>query len=202
MKEFIKKHNTGIFIGLISTMIFIYLLQPILEFLGNLVVKVGSKVSENYVDKIFTQISHLELMDFGFLFFVVSLTFGGMIMAASTVYIWKRDNDSEEEEKDEKDYTSVKRKIPMTIMLIISLVIYIVVISTKAYQLSLITSFKQHLRIISPYITTQEEKILLSEWSLIGSKNDYDLVYFKLNNVAKKNKIELPDNSIYALDEF
>jgi uncharacterized protein YqhQ len=186
-------------------MIFIYLLQPILEFLGNLVVKVGSKVSETYVDKIFTQISHLELMDFGFLFFVVSLTFWATIMAASTVYIWKRENDSEEEEKDEKDekdYIAVKQKIPMTIMLIISLVISIVIISTKAYQLSLITSFKQHLRIISPYITTQEEKILLSEWSLIGSKNDYDLVYFKLNNVAKKNKIELPDNSIYALDEL
>jgi len=183
-------------------MIFIYLLQPAIEILGSLVMRIASFISEAYVDEIFSQISHLELMDFGFVFFIVMISFVTITLAVSTLYIWKKDNGSGEKLEKENIDTLVKRKVPMTIMLIITFSFCITVISTKAYQLSLITSFKQHLRIISPYITTHEEKLLLSEWSLISSRNDYDLINFKLNSVAKKHKIELPDNSIYALDSL
>jgi len=204
MQEFIKKHNTGIFVGLISTMIFIYLLQPILEFVGNSVVNIGSYIGATYVDKIFSQVSHLELMDFGFFFFAVMSLVLTAFVSLSVILVWKKDKaKSENEDKPkERKASFIYNKILVTFILFVIFTIFVTSISTKAYQLSLITSFKQHLRIVSPYITTQEEKKILSNWSLIRTKEDYELVYSQLESIAAKQNLELPDNAIYALDSL
>jgi hypothetical protein len=64
----------------------------------------------------------------------------------------------------------------------------------------LINSFKHHIRVVSPYIDEQEKELIISGWSLMKSSSDYDVVYIKLNEIAKSNNIELPENKVYSLN--
>ncbi|KGJ91942.1 hypothetical protein [Colwellia psychrerythraea] len=200
MQDFLKKNNTAIVVGLITTVVFLYILQPILEFTGSAVLIVSSYLSSAYVDIFFTQIAHLEIRDFGFFFYTIMY---GLLIGLSIGLIfskWKRYEKSQSKENAEISASAkLRKKITSTIILSCLLIFGLVQVSTKTYQLSLISSFKQHLRIIAPYIDDQTEELLLSEWSLINSNEDYDSIYFKINNIAKKHKLELPDNSIYSL---
>lgn len=66
-------------------------------------------------------------------------------------------------------------------------------------QLSLISSFTRHMRVLGPYMSPAQERVLYSEWALMESKADYDRIYLQLETIAKKNAIRLPENKIYSL---
>ncbi|MGB2985572.1 MAG: hypothetical protein WBE26_06785 [Phycisphaerae bacterium] len=74
----------------------------------------------------------------------------------------------------------------------------VVVVAGNYTQLSLIGSFNQHMRILAPYLDEQAEEELMSEWSSMRSKADYDSLYEKLHDIVQKNGVELPPNKIYS----
>ena len=59
-----------------------------------------------------------------------------------------------------------------------------IVIVGNYTQLSLISSFNQHMRILAPYIDEQTEEQIISEWSLMKTEADYDAVYKTLLSPA------------------
>jgi hypothetical protein len=75
---------------------------------------------------------------------------------------------------------------------------FTVIAAANYTQLSLISSFRQHMRILSPYVSEQDEKMLYSKWSLMNSREDYVQIYERLNAIALKNGITLPKNRIYS----
>lgn len=77
-------------------------------------------------------------------------------------------------------------------------VLGIVTISAGYIQLKTISSFQQHMRIIAPYISEGEEKIIFSQWSLMKSHSDYESVYAIIRSKAKEHNIVLPENTIYS----
>lgn len=201
MQELIKKHSTSITVAIVSTIIFMYILQPLLEFIGSKAVSIGGFLGASYVDELFAQVSHLEIMDFSFFFYMLFSVFIAVFFTFLIISTWqtsKKDGD-ENKEKIETKTKSTLTKVRSTVIYILFIIFFITMVSTKFYQLSLISSFKQHLRIVAPYMSQQDEKKLLSEWSLIESKKDYDDVNKKMIQLATENNIELPDNKLYSL---
>ncbi len=73
----------------------------------------------------------------------------------------------------------------------------LVQISGQVVTLNAITNFKQHMRIVAPYITQEESNQLLSKWSQMRTVEDYDAIYKRLSEVAKANGARLPRNNLY-----
>lgn len=86
-----------------------------------------------------------------------------------------------------------------TILFVILFFAIIGMIWNDSAQLELFTSFKQHVIAVAPNISEQEEESLWSEWTQMKCRDDYESIYEKLINIAKKNNIELPKNKKYSL---
>ena len=67
----------------------------------------------------------------------------------------------------------------------------------ESIVLNATSDFKQHLRIVAPYITDQEEELVLSEWSQMDSLEDYNNIYKKLIPIAKEHELVLRRNKNY-----
>lgn len=65
------------------------------------------------------------------------------------------------------------------------------------YSESLVRHFEHCLRICSPYFKEKEEAFLQSEFGQMSCKDDFVKINNKLKEVAKLNKIDLPDFTIY-----
>lgn len=208
MKSFLNKHFTSIIVGIISSMLFLYFIQPVMEYLGLWVLKLGRYVGAAYVDEVFSQVAHLRFFDFSF--FLAAILIGSMggvsILLAISMLLSKKklpssecsDNKPHETLETERVFVSLHKKLLVSILLIIIGVHSFALLSTKVYQLSLISSFERHMYILAPYLTDEEEKMFFGRWSLMNSEKDYNSIYFDLKSVAKKHKIELPSNSVYS----
>ncbi len=108
------------------------------------------------------------------------------------------EKDDHEKEKDKEPPPSPLRLFVAVLFLLISS-FFISLVIANYIQLSTISSFKQHIRIVAPYISDNEEEKLISEWSLINSKDDYQKIYNKLNKIATENGLQLPENKIYSM---
>lgn len=202
MNDFIKQHFKSITVGIISSVLFLYLFQPILDFIGDLFLELLSYTGSKYSDDFYSKIAHLELLDFSF--YWIAIIFGGVAFAAGAISLRGfvglfRKNDFSKKESDDKNK---KQRIAFYLLNIFFSIFIILFLSTKVYQLKLISSFKQHMRVIAPYITEQTEEELYSQWSLMSNSNDYDAIYFRLRLIASKNQLELPENKIYSLTSF
>ena len=60
-----------------------------------------------------------------------------------------------------------------------------------------IGDFKQHIRIITPYISEAQKNELISEWSQMRNVEDYNKLYEELLSISKKNEITLYKNQRY-----
>jgi len=53
------------------------------------------------------------------------------------------------------------------------------------------TTTYTNIEIVSPYISDQEYKALKSQFHLISNENDFDKLTLAIDNIAKRNSIEL-----------
>lgn len=70
------------------------------------------------------------------------------------------------------------------------------------FQYKIVTSFDQHLRILTPFMSDRERVKIVSDFSRMTSESDYKNVYAALNGVAAENKITLPENPSYNVWAF
>ncbi len=107
------------------------------------------------------------------------------------------------DKKKERNVTTIRQKILVAAvaLAIISLVFFYQT-WTLFSQYQIVTSFNQHIRILSPYIDQRQRDLLVSEYSLIRTKAEYDSLYVKLRGISKANKVNLPDNPSYGFWSF
>jgi hypothetical protein len=70
-------------------------------------------------------------------------------------------------------------------------------VAGESTVLNATTDFKQHVRIVSPYIESKEKDLLLSEWSQMRGIDDYNNIYKKLIEISKENELTLYRNRQY-----
>ena len=201
LREFLKRHQASIIVSVISTCLFLYFLQPILEFTAGYLLGFFSLLGSKYTDRIYTQVAQLETFDYSFGVFVIVLGSATAFSIGLSAGLLRRrcgTNDKETVEKIQRSSTSKRFLVVVfTSTLLLSLVLALVVVGNYA-QLSLISSFNQHMRILAPYLDDQAEEELISEWSSMRSKADYDSLYEKLHQISQKNSVDLPPNKVYS----
>lgn len=198
-----KEQKAGMISGIISSAVFLYFIQPILEFLAHMFVVGSNFIGSAYTDRIYQQVAHLETQDYSFLFFMIIMSApAGVMLGISIRIFFPFIRIRRAATVTAHDSKTIKMKLNSyflaTTTLMGAFFLFLVVIA-NFIQLSTISSFKRHVRIIAPYISLQEEREIISQWSLINSKKDYQKIYIKIESIAKKNSIVLPENKIYSL---
>lgn len=206
MNEFWRQNKSGIISGIVASAIFLYFLQPLLELASRVFFRASNFIGSAYVDRIYAQAAHLETQDFSFTIFIIY--FGGMaaiILSISIRLILKSLITKSNKNENDKDSEKTKTPSPSRLvsaglggaLLCVSLFLFSL-IAADFTQLSTISSFKQHMRIIAPYVDEQKEEELLSQWSLMENQDDYNNLYLIVHAIAEKDGLKLPENRIYS----
>ena len=108
-----------------------------------------------------------------------------------------QNSDDESEKKEPPPWVKNIAYIFVQFIIPLYLLYGLVQISGEVIVLNAITDFKQHILIVKPYISKDENDKLLSQWSQMRSVDDYNKVYEQLVAVAKKNGLKLYKNRMY-----
>ena len=199
MRDWIRKHSGAILAGLVSSFLFLYLLEPLLGFLVNAVVAVTTLLGTTYLDQIYSQAAHLETHNYAF--WILTMVFGVTTgFATSTAFIILgvvRPRRSVTKDGEPKKPSKLAR-LGVAAFLLFGAGWGLVVLAGNYMQLSAISTFKRDLRIVAPFIDDHKEESLLSAWSLMQSEADYEAIRKELGAIAGTHGIALPENAIYS----
>lgn len=99
-----KNLKIGIFAGLISAIIFIYFLNPILSFIGKIILGVSSRIYKSYIDRIFERLAlgseynHSFFLSSLFLLLLISAGIGFMYYVFSDMKSIKKQLGKDEDD--------------------------------------------------------------------------------------------------------
>ena len=221
MLKLLWTHRTPVICSIVASLLCVFFLEPLLSYLGRVFLITTSFLSKNYTDRIYTEAALLETYDFAYgltLFYIilpVTLLSVALILAGIRWIVDRSavsaseiaENDTGEGQVEGADEGDVevthplrhKRLMGVGLCLIGLLLVGAmgVIIGASQVQLEVISSFKQHLRILRPYIDQDTEDRIVSDWSRMSSRDDYVAIQRQLQEVAEKNKLQLPDNYVY-----
>ena len=195
---------------------FIYFLDPAISWIAIVFFQVSKFLSQLYIDEIFSEsallvtIDHSLLLHFAITFLMIGITYIFGMKIIKIKYPVIIDSESEKTTKSKimaklDPIFTKKPKIPRVFFIsfmTIYFVLYISIYLQDYIEHSIISSFQQHVRILSPYLKDGDEKILYSKWSAMESESDYNSIYFLLDGYAREHNLILPKNRIYNLGRF
>lgn len=199
--------KVGVIASIIATIIFIYLLDPIMRLFGFFLFDLGSSIFRAYIDRLFEQAALMVAPDPAFYLYMCFLLFIGFAMISTTVLIFVKNNTNKPEEISES--RKARRKLLLLwipwinfILTLLVCVFLLTSLNSTLFQLRIVSSFNQHLTAISPYISQQEINILRSQWTQMRSEDDYKIIYSQLNSIAKQNHVRLPENLVFSSKNY
>lgn len=198
-----REHKAGIVSGLIATIIFSYFLQPVLDWVSGIVVKILTITSTAFLDRLYAQAAHLQTQDYAFVFWGMVLimfsvaTFSAGIFRLVGVDSYKKLAHAVIPNRS-TNYSTMAYRIISGILFLLLSAFGIIFLTANYVQLRTISSFQQHMKVIAPYISESEEKMIYSRWSLMKSHADYEAIYSVIRSTAKDHNVVLPENKIYT----
>ncbi|MEM6247405.1 hypothetical protein [Shewanella vaxholmensis] len=103
---------------------------------------------------------------------------------------------------DDKSRENSKRSGIMLIPIAILPLMLFYQMWTMMFQYEVVTSFDQHIKIVTPYISEKEKQIIVSKFSMMNGESDFKSLYAELDKIASENKLVLPKNKTYGLWAF
>lgn len=198
--------KVGIVTGVVSSLLVLYLVDPVLKLLGAAVYYSVGWISAGFWDSLYVKAALGVPKDAALTIF--SLGVGGFVGGAigvSTAII-KNHRKSlpgatlvSGANGRGLDTQVIPRPVAIIGFLMVSYALLMLSYAAFTYNLQhgIITSFDQHVRIIAPYIEGREKEMLVSEFARMQSESDYLRVYEKINKIANENDLILPDNPSY-----
>lgn len=160
---------------------------------------------ENFIDSRYLKAAGLEPTNYSFLIlsliFIIVCIAWFEISGKVTNALSKKDDNLDENEIT-KNNNEPSKWVPASFFFaktfIYSYLAWgLLLILGEVMILNSITNFKQHIRIVTPYISQSEKDMLMSEWSQMQGLNDYNIVYEKLIEIAKENDLKLHKRSYH-----
>ena len=191
-------NRNAIVAGVVSSILVIYFLNPIISFLGKVVIKLASYIYKSYLDNICSDLAVGE-PNFSFTLYGLMLGFmvgiAGSFFAGFITYKIKNKNRDELRSSTPSVFSSWVISASAIVITLVSFLFFIDgYIRIRSY-----TGFKQGLTIIGPYITDASQKEFLSRFSLMKSKEDYDLIMKDILSIASNKGIKMPKHISYSL---
>ena len=204
MKKLLEKINrNSLLAGIIGTILFMYFLQPILEFIGNSIVVFYRWFSQSLYNRVFEEMA-IGKPDYDFIIMlfingiIVGIAFGAFM---SALFPRKRKTEKTEKKKKQQEEKTepVKRKnsILKKVFLGIFFLSILFFTSLSYVKHMHIQSFEQKLRIITPYTETLKKDKLISDFSRMKTCDDYQKIMNDIQTIADKNNIELPNTIMH-----
>jgi len=207
MKKFFEKINrNSLLAGIIGTILFIYFLQPILEFVGNSIVVFYKSFSQSLYDRVFEEMA-VGKPDYDF---TLMLLFNGIFIGAnlgaflSTLIPRKNKKEKEEitgkKKKQQEEKTEpIKRKNSTLKKVFFGVVFLSLLFFTSLSYLkhTYIQSFEQKIKIITPYTDSLNKDKLISDFSRMRNYDDYQKIMNEIQTISEKNNIELPNTTTH-----
>jgi len=194
-----KKSTMNAFIAsVIGSLFVVYFLQPIIEFIGKYLLRSTISFFIELVDSKYARASFLDGIDYAYyismiIFIVLSITFIGMAEKIIDHAFSKRKNDN----KPIKPIFQKFLAIGVIGYSSFFLLYFLVQISGEAIALNATSGFKRHMALMAPYLSTDEQKNLYSQWARMKSKNEYKNIYEELSKKAKEKNIVLDKRLLY-----
>lgn len=176
----------------------------IVEYSGSILLYLGTGALgflTDYIDSRYARAAVLQSTTYSY--FILSLIF--VIVAVGWGEISSKISASlkgPKEEKDENEVRPIPKWVPYGFLFAKLLVWYYLLLALlflagESIVLNATSDFKQHVRVVAPYISDQEEEVILSEWSQMDSLEDYNSIYKKLISIAKEHELVLKSNQNY-----
>jgi hypothetical protein len=195
--------KVGIATSIVATALFIYFLDPILSLFGRTATQLVAHLYSGYIDHQFEQAALCSSFDAAFLLLAATcaaiLSFSWGFCAAIVVNTLRLKRGLP---PPTPILNLVHRRYLRTTLIVVAFVTALTLSMPPAlwsgwFQLKVTSSFRQHMTALAPYLTDQEDKLIRSQWSQMRSRHDYDAIYSRLNDVAAKNNVKLPQNPVY-----
>lgn len=162
-------------------------------------------VLANFIDSRYAKAATLEPTNYSYFIFVlmfVVVVIAWMEISGAFKKTLRGKSTEELEEEKNKNMAKIPKWVPAAfvgfrIFVWFCLAWGFLYVAGEAMVLNAITDFKQHVRIVSPYIETKEKELLLSEWSQMRGIEDYNDIYKNLIEISKVNGLILYKNKLY-----
>lgn len=182
----------GIISGLASTLLFVYFLDPILSYLGKLLLNTARLLSTSYLDRFYSEVATGDI-DYSFMLAIILLVIPFVIYSFNRLANFIETKLTKTKDKQKGSKTDIWGSV----LLILSFTCMLIFIVDGFARKRISTSFRQHLAILTPYISEDEKNILISKYSSMSSENDYRLLVKQMKSVAIAHNINLPPNKLY-----
>lgn len=204
--KFDQNIKAGIIASVIASIIVLVFLQPLLRFTTNILFGVGADIFRAYTNRLFTQTALLAPPDaaLNLYGFVLSLFLGVLVgIVAWRIAFWWNPERPRNEEAAKRLIASTAKFPWLSVVgtMLLAIVIFALIYSS-IFQMRVITSFRQHMLTIAPYITDQRGKELYSQWTQMRTEADYQRIYSELNRIAGDNHVVLPENLVFSLKQL
>ena len=221
MLKLLWTHRTAVICSIVASLLCVYFLEPLLSYLGRAFLITTSFLSKSYTDRIYTEAAMLETYNFAYgltlCYIILPMTLLSVALLLAGIR-WTVDrsavsapeideNNTGEGQVEGADEGDVEVTHPLRYRRLMGVGLCLiglllvgatgVIVGASQVQLEVISSFKQHLRILRPYINQDTEDRIVSDWSCMSSRDDYVAIQRQLQEVAEKNKLQLPDNYVY-----
>lgn len=212
-----KTIRKGVIAGIIASIIFMIILEPLMKLIWSFLINTSNSIYTSYFNSIFKNaaLGHRNHIDFMTYSLLTVLLISGMALFYLKMYFYfkrdRKDNSiSKNKTKDELEMeiskinikiSKLKKRMKIYFFVgsisLIFLVIFTFSNLFKEYSnLQLNSSFNQKINAISPYINEKDQKILMSKWALMKSKENYLQIKSNIDSIAKYNQLQLPDELI------
>jgi hypothetical protein len=184
--------------SIVATILFVYLLDPILRIIGFVLFNFGFSLFRSFIDNMYKSSALLSMPDpAGSLSSLVYGIVSGVLISGTTFLFFLEKPIKSTKEK--KVFFFAKKHLPFGFILftLIFIMFSFLKIYKDGFESRLISSFNQHLVTIAPYISDQDLKLLKSKWTQMKYEDDYNDIYKQLNDIAIQNKVDLPKNYRY-----
>ncbi|GJC04537.1 hypothetical protein ACSZNV_10520 [Aeromonas hydrophila] len=158
----------------------------------------------NFIDSLYVKAATLEPTNYSY--FIILTIFVGLVIGwievsgkiTKNLKVEERSKKLNEPEEAKPTPSWAPKAFTLVKTVIYTYLMYgLLIIAGESTVLNTITDFNQHIRILTPYMTENERKLIISEWSQMRSSKDHQKIYDKLIAVADKNDIKLYRNHHY-----
>ena len=204
-----KELKIGIIGSIIASFLVIYLLEPFVSICGSTIVRISSAISSSYSNQLYTEIATGETNYAFMIWAILWIAIMFSLVIISVVFLIITSTKEVEKEKSEEEKKKIYRKeekkrrsiikamrISSIFAIFISLFLLVWGIADDIVRISTIKNFNQKIKILTPYIGEKEKDILISEFSLMKSREDFEVLQNKIDSIGQKLGIELPESDI------
>ena len=182
-----------VILGAIGSGIWDWVLSDLFVWTGSSTIKLFSLISSTYIDNLYSEISmgasYLYLQEIHALTFSIYFLLP-IIVFVSRVLNIKSDDDGDIKKNKNKNS---KRKFNFAVTSLLVIVVFLLLQVWQTHHKVIVSLyFERSIEILSPYISSEEVKLLRSKYRQVNDEKTTHNLKARLEELANENKIILP----------